>query len=55
MQCYECGGTGQSPRGYGDSFPCGSCKEKGYIPVSRFETLKYKIEDMIKKVTDYVL
>jgi len=29
--CWECGGTGQSPRGYGDSSPCGTCNETGEI------------------------
>ena len=27
--CPECGGTGESPRGYGDSSKCGMCDGKG--------------------------
>lgn len=35
QQCWECGGSGQSSRGYGDSSPCGTCGETGIIEISR--------------------
>ena len=31
VDCYECSGTGQSPRGYGDSSDCGTCGKTGKI------------------------
>lgn len=42
-ECFECGGTGQSPRGYGDTSPCGTCHETGILKVRRL----YMIKDLI--------
>jgi hypothetical protein len=47
--CWECAGTGQSPRGYGDSSPCGTCGETGIIKISRIEL----IIDCIKRNKDF--
>jgi len=37
--CWECGGSGQSSRGYGDTSPCGTCGETGKIKVYRIRTV----------------
>jgi len=41
-RCYECGGTGSSPRGYGDSSLCGTCDGHGWIRSSRWDII-YRI------------
>lgn len=49
-ECWECGGTGQSLRGYGDSSPCGTCGETGYFKISRFLTVFEKVVMFVKQI-----
>lgn len=48
--CWECGGTGHSARGYGDSSPCGTCNETGFIRISRFLTIFEQVVMYVKQL-----
>jgi DnaJ-class molecular chaperone len=48
--CWECGGSGKSSRGYGDSSPCGTCDATGVIRVSRIRILIKGIKYILRRV-----
>jgi DnaJ-class molecular chaperone len=53
--CWECGGSGFSSRGYGDSSPCGTCDTTGVLRVSRIKIVIDGIWWIIRSIKKVIL
>jgi DnaJ-class molecular chaperone len=53
--CWECGGSGKSPRGYGEHSLCGTCGSKGVLKVSRIKIIIDGISWIIRRIKKVIL
>jgi DnaJ-class molecular chaperone len=49
--CWECGGSGRSPRGHGDTSHCGTCDGTGTLKVHRIKVFMEGIKRILHKTT----